>query len=99
MEDRIRKLTVERDKLIEEMKSLDETQKQTNSQFQLQIKELEKKLETQASQNDSGVDEKIESLNKTIKELQSQIQVAEKSYQDKVSDCKKEKGEAIPANH
>lgn len=89
MEDQIKKLTDE----IEKLREIGELEKQTNAQLEIQVKELKEKLNSRKIQDELERNVEIAEMTKKIKELQGQLNDVEESYRKKLEDCKKEQGE------
>lgn len=89
MEDQIKKLTEE----LEKLQEIGELEKQTNAQLEIQVKELKEKLNSRKIQDELEANVEIAELTKKIKSLQAQLNDAEEAYQKKMEDCKKEQGE------
>lgn len=89
MEDQIRKLTSE----LEKLQEIGELEKKTNALLEIQVAELKEKLSSKKIEEELEANVTIAEFNKKIKELQTKLDEVEKIYQKKMDDCNKERGE------
>lgn len=89
MEDQINELKSE----LQRLQEIDNLEKKTNAQLEVQIAELREKLNCKRVEEELETNFIIAELNKKIEELQKQFDKEEKSYQEKLI---REQGEFEP---
>lgn len=91
LENEVKKMKEEIDKVQKDY----ELEKRTNSQLEIQIKELKEKLSNEKVQKDLEANVQIITLNRKVTELQTQHENIDKDYKSKLEECKKEQGKEI----
>lgn len=70
-----------------------ELEKKTNSQLEIQIKELKEKLSNDRVQKDLETNVQIMQLNRKVGDLEAHCENLDKEYRQKLEDSKKEQSE------